>query len=239
MNSKREAGRALAAVVLVAIVALLATFGVRPARADDGKDARQLVDAARMTVENFQAAPEMDAFRDLLRRAKGVFVAPQILKGAFVLGVSGGSGVMLARERTTTAWHGPAFYTIGEVSWGLQLGGNASEVVLLAMTERGVTAFLANNLKLGADIGVAAGPVGIGASAATANLSADIISFSRSKGAFGGIALNGAVVAVRPGLNHAFYGTRVDPTDILVRHTVENPQAARLIEAVAKVAKRR
>lgn len=239
MNRQKEAGSGMLTLVLMVMVALLATLGVGPARADEGKDARQLVDAARMTVENFQAAPEMDAFRDLLRRAKGVFVAPQILKGAFVLGVSGGSGVMLTRDGKSGAWRGPAFYTIGEVSYGLQLGGKASEVVLLAMTERGVTAFLANNLKLGADIGVAAGPVGIGASAATANLSADIISFSRSKGAFGGIALNGAVVAIRPGLNHAFYGAQVDPTDILIRHTVENPQAARLLEAVAKAANKR
>ena len=236
MNWQSQAPhRTLATLTLLAIIVLFSPLATRPALADDAKDTRQLVDSARMTLENFQAAPEMDAFRDLLRRAKGVFIAPQVLKGAFILGVSGGSGVMLARgTQGKSEWHGPAFYTIGEVSYGLQLGGEASEVVLLAMSDRGVTAFLSNNLKLGADIGVAAGPVGMGASAATANLSADIISFSRSKGMFGGISVNGAVVAIRPNLNHAFYGTSVDPTDILIRHKVTNQQAARLIEALSR-----
>jgi len=239
MNRQIKAGRGLAAMVLLSMVALFSTLGLRPAQADDANDTRQLVESARMTVENFQVAPEMDAFRELLSKAKGVFVSPQVLKGAFILGVSGGSGVMLARgDQAKSAWHGPAFYTIGEVSYGLQLGGEASEVILLAMTERGVTAFLSNNLKLGADVGVAAGPVGAGASAATANLSADIVSFSRSKGMFGGISLNGAVVAIRPSLNQAFYGTKVDATDILIRHKVSKPESAKLIEAVEKAAKK-
>ncbi len=85
-------------------------------------------------------------------------------------------------------------------------------------------------------MGVAAGPIGIGAAASTANLSADVISFSRSKGLYGGIALDGAVVAVRDALNQAYYGKQVTPTDILIRHEVRNPQAAGLIQAVAKSA---
>lgn len=240
MNSPQKTTRSLAAMLMLAALTILAPLGVAPARADEVQDTRQLVENARVTLEHFQAAPEMDAFRDLLPRAKGVFVSPQVLKGAFVVGVSGGSGVLLARGKGKKAeWHGPAFYTIGEVSWGLQLGGKSSEIVLLAMTERGVTAFLANSLKLGADIGVAAGPVGMGASADTANLSADIISFSRSKGAFGGISLNGAVVAPRPSLNQAYYGVKADPTDILIRHRVQNPHSANLISAVIKGSRRR
>jgi len=239
MNRQMNTVRGWLAMVVMGTLCLFALPGLRPAFADEGKDARQLVDAARRTFENFQAAPEMDALRDLLPMAKGVFIAPQVLKGAFMLGISGGSGVMLARDRVNPEWHGPAFYTIGEVSYGLQLGGEASEVVLLALTDRGVTAFLSHNLKLGADIGVAAGPVGIGASAGTANLSADIISFSRSKGMFGGISVNGAVVATRPTLNQAFYGAKVDPTDILIRRRVTNPQAGNLLDAVRRGGARR
>jgi lipid-binding SYLF domain-containing protein len=234
MNRSKKMNHGKIAMALIATATLFLLSGVRPAHANEVKEARQLVERADMTFENFEAAPEMDAFRDLLHRAKGVFIAPQVLKGAFVLGVSGGNGVLLTRGETSSAWHGPAFYTIGEVSYGLQLGGEASEVILLAMTEKGVTAMLANSLKLGADVGVAAGPVGMGASADTANLSADIVSFSRSKGAFGGVSVNGAVVAVRPGLNHAFYGGKLDPTDILIRHRGSNRQASRLIAAVAK-----
>jgi len=144
--------------------------------------------------------------------------------------------VLLARDAKTRSWHGPAFYTIGEASFGLQAGGTASEVVLLAMTDRGVTAFLSNSLKLGADAGVAVGPVGAGAAAATANLSADIISFSRSKGLYGGVSVDGAVVATRDSLNEAYYGKQANSTDILVHHAVKNPQAAGLIESVSEAA---
>jgi lipid-binding SYLF domain-containing protein len=109
--------------------------------------------------------------------------------------------------------------------------------VLVALTERGVTAMLANSAKLGANASVAAGPVGAGAEASTANISADIIAYSRAKGLYAGISLDGAVVATRDALNHAYYGKEVTPTDILIKRTVKNPQAAPLIDAVAKVAR--
>jgi lipid-binding SYLF domain-containing protein len=133
-------------------------------------------------------------------------------------------------------WFGPAFYTIGGASFGLQIGGQASEVVLLAMTERGVDSMMASSFKLGADAGVAAGPVGIGVAASTANLSADILTFSRSKGLYGGISLDGAVVATRGGLNEAYYGKEVTPTDIFVRREVTNSQAKGLISEVTTLA---
>jgi LysM repeat protein len=108
---------------------------------------------------------------------------------------------------------------------------------MLAMTDRGVTALLAPSVKLGADIGVAAGPVGVGASAATANISADIITYSLSKGLYGGISLEGAVVAVRKEWNGAYYKKPgVTPTDILVRKEVNNPHSANLVQAVARAA---
>jgi lipid-binding SYLF domain-containing protein len=95
---------------------------------------------------------------------------------------------------------------------------------------------MGNSLKLGADAGVAAGPVGAGVSAATANLSADVLSFSLSKGLYGGVSLDGAVIAIRKGLNEAYYGKQVGPSDIYVLRNVKNPQAERLIEEVSKFA---
>ena len=197
--------------------------GAAPVLADDATDAKNLVEKARMSFNSFETAKEMGGFRDLIKKAKGVFISPSILKGAFIVGASGGSGVFLSRDKKTNKWFGPAFYTMGEASFGLQIGGSASEVVLLAMTDRGVTAFLSNNFKLGADGSIAA-----------ANLSADIISFSRSKGLFGGVSVDGAVVGVRDSLNDAYYGKKVSPTDILVKHNVANKGAAGLITAVNK-----
>ena len=230
MNSKINCYR-IAGILLMAALLLAGTGGTL--RANNAMDARHLVDKANMTLTTFYNAKDMGAFRDLLKDAKGVFIAPQILKGAFIIGASGGSGVFMVRDTATHKWSQPAFYTIGSASFGLQIGGQASEVVLLAMTDRGVSALLSDSVKLGADVGVAAGPVGKGASAATANLSADILAFARSKGLFAGISLDGALVKVRNGLNDAYYGAKVTPTDILVRRTVANRYSGRLISAIS------
>ena len=237
MKTKKCGYRIVRGLLMGAL--LFAVSGMTsPACANDATESAQLVEKARMTLENFVKAPEMGALRNLLKDARGVFIAPQILKGAFIVGASGGSGVFVVRDRKTRTWAGPAFYTIGEASFGFQAGGEASEVILLAMTDRGITALLGDSAKLGADVGVAAGPVGMGAAASTANLSADIISFASSKGLFGGIAVDGAVVKVRNGLNEAYYHKKkLTPTDILILRKVTNPQAKSLTKAVATAVK--
>jgi SH3 domain-containing YSC84-like protein 1 len=237
---RRARSGVVARGLLAAILTLaLAIIAAQPAAADDALDARQLVEKSQLTLESFMADNEIEAIRDLMTKARGVYIAPQVLKGAFIVGASGGSGVFLAREDPAKPWAGPAFYTIGSVSFGLQIGGEASEIVLLAMTERGVSAMLSSTFKLGADVSVALGPVGAGTSAATAALSADMVAFSRAKGLYGGISVDGAAVAVRSDWNRAYYGKEVGPTDILVRHTVSNPHAAGLIAVVTKAASRR
>jgi lipid-binding SYLF domain-containing protein len=226
-------------LVLTAFVMLIGftVSSITPAFADNASDAKQLVEKSKMTFDRFVGMNEMGTFRDLLKKAKGVFISPQVLEGAFIFGLSGGSGVLVARDPGTGSWNGPAFYTVGEASFGLQAGGKASEVVMLAMTERGVNALLSPSVKLGADVGVAAGPVGAGASAATANISADILTFALSKGLYAGISLEGAVVAVRNEWNGAYYSKPgVTPTDILIRKNVSNPGSAKLIAAVSKAA---
>ncbi len=223
-------------VVAAAALFALLTVGGQSAAADDVQDARQLVERARLTFESFVADPYLgENLRTLVNKARGVLIYPQVLRGAFIIGVSGGSGALLVRDLASGKWGGPAFYTIGEVSFGLQAGGDASEVVLVALTDRGVSALLATSGKLGANASIALGPVGAGLSGATANLSVDIVSYSRNKGLYAGLSLEGAVVAVREALNTAYYGKEVTPAQILIQREVSNPQAAGLIEAIAKV----
>ncbi len=224
------------AAVIVFTLAVLGAFAPVFAEADDAMNARHLVERAQQTLETFSQAPEMEAFRNLVKDARGVFIAPQILKGAFIFGASGGSGVFVARDGLTGRWLGPAFYTIGSASFGFQIGGSASEVVLLAMTDRGVNALLESSIKLGVDVGLAAGPVGIGAAASSANLSVDIVSFSRSKGLFGGISVDGAVVKTRSSLNDAYYGAIVTPADIFRKRIAGIPHSAGLLAMVSSVA---
>ncbi len=232
------AGKLTLWVAAIVMVSGFTVFNIPFAFADHATDAKQLVEKSKITFDTFVAKKEMGAFRDLLKKAKGVFISPGMLEGAFIFGVSGGSGVLVARETETDSWNGPAFYTIGEVSFGFQAGGKASEVIMLAMTDRGVKALLSPSVKLGADVGVAAGPVGAGASAATANISADILTFALSKGLYAGISLEGAVVAVRGEWNEAYYNKPgVTPTDILIGKDVSNPGSTKLIAAVSKAAR--
>ncbi len=210
---------------------------VTPARADDLADARNLVDVSRMAFEGFIADAQLsEPLRAILPRAKAVLIYPQILRLAFIFGGSGGSGVLLAHDERTNTWNGPAFYTLGQFSFGLQAGGDAATIVLVAMTDRGLSALLSTSAKLGADASVALGPIGGGAEAATANLSVDIISYSQAKGLYAGISVNGAVVAARDALNRAYYGREITPSAILISREATNPQAAPLIAAVSKAA---
>jgi lipid-binding SYLF domain-containing protein len=200
-------------------------------------EAAEVVERARETVDAFAADPQFGPdFRGFLKRARGLFVAPQVYRGAFIVGAAGGNGLAVARDSRTGKWNGPAFYTLGEVSLGFQAGGEAAEVVLLAMSERGVSALLSPSVKLGADVGIAAGPVGSGAAVATMNLSADILSYSRARGLYAGASLQGAVVATRETWNRSYYARPVSPADILIRGDVRDANADPLIAAIEKAA---
>ncbi len=194
-----------------------------------------LVDQSRITLRSFLADSKMGWFRDHLKDVKGIFIVPRVLKGAFFFGAEGGSGVFLARDEKTGEWSQPAFYTMGSGSFGFQFGAQDSEVVLLAMSQRGVESMLSNSVKIGGDASVAVGPVGGGIEGSTAmNLSADLLAFARAKGLFGGISLEGSVIATRDEWNRNYYGKDVRPVDIFVKQTVTNPQSAALRDALAQ-----
>ncbi len=194
------------------------------ASADDYSDTQALVDKSTVVFQTFQADPNMTWFRDNIHRAKAVFIVPQMLKAGFIFGGQGGSGALLARDLKTGDWSYPAFYTMGSVSFGLQAGGEASEIILMVMTDKGMDSMLTTDFKLGADATVAAGPVGTGVKAATT----DVLAFARSKGIFAGISIEGAVIKPRDKWNAAYYGKPVSPADITIRHTVTNPHADKL-----------
>lgn len=216
------------------LAGMLAAAASPPARADEQQG---LVDKARITLESFANDKRMGPFREQLKKARGVFVVPQLLKAGFIIGGSGGSGVLLGRDSKAGDWTQPAFYTMGAGSVGFQIGAEAAEVVLLMMTEKGLNAVLSTNLKLGADASIAAGPLGAGVAAGTTtNLSADILAFSRSKGLFAGASLEGAVIANRDTWNESYYGRPVTATDIIIRRNVSNPGTSGLRDILARAA---
>jgi lipid-binding SYLF domain-containing protein len=210
--------------LLVVLLLLTHQFSL----ASDKEKAEGFVSGGLETLNNFANDPEMTWFRKNVKRAKGVLVVPQLLKAGFIFGGSGGTGVLLRHRATRgwgepaiNTWSYPAFYTMGSVSWGLQIGAEAAEVVLLVMTDKGMDTMLSTKIQLGADVSVAAGPVGAGAKAATA----DVLQFSRTKGAFGGMTLEGSVISPRNSLNEVYYGQAYSPLDILVQGEARNPQA--------------
>jgi lipid-binding SYLF domain-containing protein len=197
---------------------------------EDFSKPEELVSRAQTTFERFVADPDMGWFRDHVKEAKAFFIVPRLIKAGFIFGGTGGSGALVARDERTNEWSDPAFYTMGSVTFGLQIGGAADEVILMVMTPKGMDAMLSTSFKLGADASVAAGPVGTGISGATA----DILAFSRSKGVFGGLTIEGAVIATRDKWNTSYYGKSVTAVDITVRRDVHNPRSEGLIAAVTK-----
>ncbi len=223
---------------LIAVGMLLASYSPAMAVTSDRGRVQLLVDRAQITLSDFMSDPNYIWLHDNIRHAKGVLIFPQVIKGGFIWGGSGGTGVFLARNERTGSWSEPAFYTIGSVTFGLQIGGEASEVVMLAMTQKAVDSLLSSSVKLGAGASVALGPVGGGAkaNAGIPSVTADFVSFAKSKGLYAGLDLAGSVVAVRDSLNDAYYGKPVRPADILVSHAAYNRGADELRETLRRVA---
>jgi lipid-binding SYLF domain-containing protein len=235
MKTGREvSGFKLFSVVSVLVVGLL-VLSTTVVTAADAPEEQVLVDEALITFNHFIADPDMSYLREHVKEGRGLLIVPSLVKAGFVFGGSGGHGVLLVRDEKTGKWSEPAFYTIGSVSWGLLIGVQKSEVILMVRTLRGLESLYTSSFKLGADISVAAGPVGAGAAAK--GVTADILSFARSKGAYAGLSLDGSVIGTMDKWNHAYYGKPVRPVDIIVSHDVSNPHSAKLREELAKAAK--
>ncbi len=212
-------------IMILAIFAVGVLFAFHtPAIAADRDQVQGLVDRARVTFNDFMRDSNFTWLHDNLRNAKGVLIFPQVIKGGFIWGGSGGTGVLLVRDEKTGNWSEPAFYTIGSVTFGLQIGGQASEVVMLAMTQKAIDSLLSSSFKLGGDVSVALGPFGAGAKASAdiPSVTADFLSFARSKGLYAGLNLEGSIVSVRDSLNSAYCGKDVRPADIIVKKDCSN-----------------
>ena len=192
-------------------------------------EAERLASWARVTLITFLRDPDQTWIQQNLNRAQGVLIAPQIVRAGFIVGGSGGRAVLVARDGST--WAGPAYYDLITASVGFQAGVDVSEAVIVVMTEKGLNSLLSTSFKIGGDASIAVGPVGAGAQS---TVTADLVAFTRAKGLYGGVNLDGTVVNANAAWNDAFYGrTNVLPSDILIRKTVTNPNAVPLLTDVA------
>lgn len=219
---------------LIAVLVYVLVAGFSAPAAAETVEETGLVDKSVVTLRSFMADTQMEWMQTHLKEAKAVLIIPSLVKLGFVLGGSGGSGVLLVRNEKSNSWSQPAFYMIGSVTFGLQIGGEAAEVIMLIQNQKALDRFYATEFKLGGDVSIAAGPVGAGAKS---NITADVVSFAKSKGLYAGLNLEGSVIKVNDSSNRAYYGQEVRPIDILVRHAVSNPGSAELRQELARVAR--
>jgi len=215
-------------IVILTIITIIAAL-VTPVNAEEPVKQQLLVDQARIIYKSFMIDKNMAWFREHMHKAKGFMIIPELLKGAWFIGGTGGRGVLVVKDKTTGDWSQPSFYTIGSVTLGIQFGGEKSEIIMMVFTQKGLDRLYSSSFKFGGDASIAAGPVGGGAKA---DVMTDFVSFVRSKGAFAGVSMEGAIVKANYEWNQAYYGKKVSPLGIAEKKLVSNPGSAELLNTV-------
>jgi len=218
--------------LLSVLLVVLPILSSSASAADQEKDEDRLTNSGTVLKEILDVPDDIP--HDLLDKADCVVVFPSVLKAAFIVGGSYGRGAMSCRrgENFRGSWGAPTMMALEGGSFGLQIGGEATDFVLLVMNDRGASGILASKVKLGADASVAAGPVGRTASAETdATLRADILSYSRARGAFVGVSLEGSTIRPDNGANRKIYGEEIPARQIVLTRKVAIPPAARMMIA--------
>jgi len=218
--------------LLSVLLVVLPILSSSASAADQEKDEDRLTNSGTVLKEVLDVPDDIP--HDLLDKADCVVVFPSVLKAAFIVGGSYGRGAMSCRrgENFRGSWGAPTMMALEGGSFGLQIGGEATDFVLLVMNDRGASGILASKVKLGADASVAAGPVGRTASAETdATLRADILSYSRARGAFVGVSLEGSTIRPDNGANRKIYGEEIPARQIVLTRKVAIPPAARMMIA--------
>jgi lipid-binding SYLF domain-containing protein len=221
----------------LAVVALLCVASIALASdPDEENKAEDRIKAAANVLDEIQSAPDQGVPEEVLGSAECVAIVPSMLKGGFIVGARYGRGV--ASCRTPKGWSAPAFFTVQGGSVGLQIGGQAVDLVMLIMNQDGMRNLLSSKFKLGADASVAAGPVGRHAAADTDwKLRAQVLSYSRARGAFAGLELSGAAIKQDKDSTREFYG-RMVPFKTALTGTIDAPaNAYPLLSTLAKWAK--
>jgi SH3 domain-containing YSC84-like protein 1 len=213
--------RIVLAIVMIPSVVLAADTKAKEKQEDRLQNAATVMDEVLNVPDNIPQA--------LLDKAKCVVVLPSVVKAAFIFGGSYGRGAMVCRsgENFTGAWGAPAMYVLEGGSFGFQIGGEATDFVLLIMNARGASSLLHSRVKLGGDLSAAAGPVGRSAEANTdAYLRSEVLTYSRARGLFVGVSLEGASLRPDNGGDEALYGRKVSPNDIVLGPAPATPVSA-------------
>jgi lipid-binding SYLF domain-containing protein len=194
--------------------------------AAQASDETRLVEKATRVAEHMKSDPAFSAAQDMLHRAKAVLIIPGLVKGGFIFGAEGGDGVLLKRIGRDQ-WSSPAFYSMGSASFGLQIGLEKAEIVMLIMSDRALSGIQHDEFKIGAGGGITAVTLSSGAEGATSGHGGDIVVWTSATGAYGGLTFNGSVIKPRHEWNADYYGKRVS-VPVILSSGVRNPDSRTL-----------
>ncbi|MGE4481206.1 lipid-binding SYLF domain-containing protein [Acidocella sp.] len=204
------------------LTAIMATAIATPALADSNQ---HLVDSSTLALEDMMGGAQGTQAQEFLRKAKAVVICPNVFRAGFFIGGEGGGCVLSART-ADGGWSSPALYSMGSGSFGLQIGVQSAEVMMIIMTDGGLNALLNSQFKIGADAGISVATLGAGVTGAMSTAwNADIISFSKSQGLYGGVSLSGTVLSNDSGAEQKYYGQALSARQIVVDGQGNNPGA--------------
>lgn len=205
---------------LIWLVTLLAGL---PLGTVDARSPQGTLDAAAEVFRAMAKQGDVSTMAELVRDAEGIAIFPSVIKAALIFGGRYGEGVVLRRDRNNGGWYGPSFYSIGGASWGLQVGGQSTALVLVIMNEKGMKSFRGDKFTLGGDLAVAVGPVGRQTGVGTdEKFKASIYSYSMNKGIFAGVSLEGAVISTKEEKNKEFWGRAMTSQETLASKTTDH-----------------
>ena len=209
--------------VAALVVAVLVLQPARPGAQDNGSEEAERLTTAARVLDEIMAADDSAIPEAILARAEGIAVFPGTVRAGFGFGGLRGRGVLSAR--TDGVWSSPAFLTMTGGSFGLQIGVQQSDIVLVIMVRQGLENLVSNQFSLGVDAGVAAGPVGRNVQAATdIQLRAQILSYSRARGVFAGVTVNGSTIRQNVDAHERFYGSRLETQQIIFDGAAGSPE---------------
>jgi len=218
----------------------LAIFALTAGGLLQGATAPERLEASADMLTEIMSAPDKGIPQDLLNKAECIVVVPGVKKGAFIVGAKYGKGFMLCRKESGVGWSAPAAIRVEGGSFGFQIGGSETDVVMLVNSKPSAKKLLESKFTLGADASVAGGPVGRTSSAETdAQLHAEILTYSRSRGAFAGLSLEGATLRPDEDWNKELYGKAMSNHDIVLGNTAPPPSAKKLESLLNKYSSRK
>jgi len=223
-------------LIFRAILALtIVSMSVFPTQKTKANDPQKLIEDAAALAKSLLTDPKWSAYRPHFRQAKGVILAPDVIRAGLVVGGSGGQCIVVARKKNVEGWSSPSFCAIGEATIGLQIGFEKLEVMLLIMNEKALTRIASGTAILGGEAGISVGLIGSTVETATTptmDFNAELLAFARGQGLYGGVTLDGGYIGPDNTYNHAYYGQKVAAKEILFQHKVNSPHANMLHDAL-------